>query len=401
MSHSTSEPDGQACCQDLLRDVEQTYRKWFGANYDLDLIHAACATHAAYYLKGDPLWVLLVGAPGSCKTETINGLRKAGAFVISTITSPGALLSATRSSSKKDSFAATGGLLLRMKQQNKHFLIIKDMTTILSMHVHARQEVLAALREIYDGFWSRNVGNEGGRTLEWEGRIGILAAVTEAWDHHQAVIASFGDRFVVFRVDSCVNRQAASLQAMQNTGHEKQMREELGKAIEALLDEATKAKDVELSPEDHLHLLQAADLATTARTHADRDYKGEVSTVNSPEMPTRFAKQLVMLMRGAMAIGLGHDRALALTLRGARDSLPPTRRAVMELLLRYEELTIMQMVDMTSRPYNSLRRATEELFFLKVLNRRTEGRTNGGKPQKLYALRDEWVPVVQAMAQFP
>lgn len=391
MAHSTSDGTGQGPSekspQDLLRNVEQTYQKWFGESYDLTLIHAACATHAAYYMKGDPLWTMLVGAPGSCKTETINGLEKAGSLVISTITSEGALLSATKSTGKdKAGSAATGGLLMRMARLNKHFLIIKDVTTILSMNAYTRQQVLAALREVYDGKWSRNVGNEGGRTLEWSGRVGVLGAVTEAWDRHHAVISQMGDRFVIFRVDSCVNREQASLQAMKNTGHETRMREELGEAIEALLEESAKPRMIELTDEEQLVLLQAANLTTTARTSAERDYKGEVDSVTSPEMPTRFAKQLVMLMRGGIAIGLDREQALALALRGAKDSIPPARQRVLDLLTQYEELTVAQMSEIADQPYMSMKREAEALWMLKMLSRRKENT----KRQKFYRLRDEW-----------
>jgi hypothetical protein len=38
-----------------------------------------------------------------------------------------------------------------------------------------------------------------------------------------------------------------------------------------------------------------------ARTGVEPDYKGEVIDAHAPEMPTRFAKQLAQLVRGAHA----------------------------------------------------------------------------------------------------
>jgi len=38
--------------------------------------------------------------------------------------------------------------------------------------------MLAALREVYDGRWERNVGTDGGQTLTWTGRIAVVGAVT-------------------------------------------------------------------------------------------------------------------------------------------------------------------------------------------------------------------------------
>ena len=39
-----------------------------------------------------------------------------------------------------------------------------------------RDDVLKALREIYDGYWRRQVGTDGGRSFEWEGRIVLSSA---------------------------------------------------------------------------------------------------------------------------------------------------------------------------------------------------------------------------------
>ena len=94
------------------------------------------------------------------------------------------------------------------------------MTSILSMNRTARGQVLAALREIYDGVWVRRVGADGGRTLPWSGRIVLVGAVTTAWDTHHAVIATMGDRFVLVRMDSHKGRKAAGRKAIGNTGDE-------------------------------------------------------------------------------------------------------------------------------------------------------------------------------------
>ena len=42
-------------------------------------------------------------------------------------------------------------------------------------------------------------------------------------------------------------------------------------------------------------LLNAADIVTMARSAVERDYRGNIEFAHDPEMPTRFAKQLVQL----------------------------------------------------------------------------------------------------------
>jgi hypothetical protein len=87
--------------------------------------------------------------------------------------------------------------------------------------------VLAAVREIHDGRWVRNVGTDGGRSLKWTGRIVVVAAVTSAWDAAHGVIAQMGDRFVLVRADSRTAR-----------GEEERMRKELAQAIGGLIGSA-------------------------------------------------------------------------------------------------------------------------------------------------------------------
>ena len=65
-------------------------------------------------------------------------------------------------------------------------------------------------------------------------------------------------------------------------------------------------------------MLAAADLVTLARTGVEFDYRGNVIDAHAPEMPTRFAKQLTQIIRGAVAIGMDRDRGAA-----AGDPLRP------------------------------------------------------------------------------
>src|SRR5262249_29952982 len=152
-------------------------------------------------------------------------------------------------------------------------------------------EVLAALREVYDGHWKRDVGVDGGRTLEWKGRGCVVGAVTTAWDTHHAVGSEMGDRVVLLRMDSTENRLTGGLQAIANTGSEAKMRKELASAVKTVLDQIDTAPP-HLNSHEQNALLRAADLVTMARTAVERDSRGNVIDAHAPEMPTRFAKQL-------------------------------------------------------------------------------------------------------------
>ena len=289
---------------------------------------------------------MVISGPGNAKTETVQSVSAIdGAVVVSTITSEGALLSATPQKSR--SKGATGGLLRRIGKRG--LLVIKDFTSILSAGRELRAAMLAALREVHDGKWVRNVGTDGGQTLIWEGRIVVIGACTTAWDQAHAVISIMGDRFVLVRSDSYTGRLAAGEHAIRNTGREPAMRQEMANVVAGLI--ATVAdRDYPLAEDDATRILAAADLVTLARTGVRLDYRGDVIDAHAPEMPTRFAKQLTQIMRGGRAIGMGQTEALALALRCARDLMPELRLAVLEDLAANGELRVTDIRRRLQKP---------------------------------------------------
>src|SRR6516225_2240299 len=186
-----------------ITDAHQEFSKFFGKDFDMQTADATLAVAAANKLTGDPPWLMIISGSGNAKTETVNSVSGVERTIaISTIASEAALLSAT--SNKKA--GATGGILRRLGDQG--VLVIKDFTSIISGDRKARTQILAALREIHDGKWNRNVGADGGQTILWEGRIIVVCACTTAWDTAYSVVAQMGPRFITIRSSARVGREA-------------------------------------------------------------------------------------------------------------------------------------------------------------------------------------------------
>jgi hypothetical protein len=370
-----------------LAEVHTVFRNWLGQDYDLDVLNAVLATAAAEQLEGDPLWLLVVSGPGNAKTETVIALAGAGAHVTSTISSEGALLSATPA--KQRSKQATGGLLRKIG--DKGILVIKDLTSILSADRNVRGPVLAALREVYDGRWERNVGTDGGRTLPWTGRIVVVGAVTTKWDACHEVISAMGDRFVLIRADSTVARIEAATQAIRNIGREKGMREELAQAAGGLIGGALRCVR-DLTDNENSKLVKASNIVTAARTSVERDYRSEVIDAHAPEMPTRFAKQIAQIVRGAMAIGIPDATAMRLAIRCARDSIPPLRREILLDVACNSRSRPREVHRRIGRTRNTVRRELEALFLLRLLKCSEEDEDHGGEKRAVqyYSLDDRF-----------
>lgn len=357
-----------------LDEAHGAFRRWLGDDYDTDALDAVLATVAVERLDGDPLWLLLISGSGNAKTETVQALDGVGAIITSTISSAGALLSATPKRERTQQ--ATGGLLRKIEPRG--VLVVKDVTSILSMPGESRAEVLAALREVYDGRWSRNVGTDGGLTLEWAGRAALVGAVTTAWDKAHASIASMGDRFVLIRMDSTTGRLTAGRKAIGNTGSESTMRAELAEAVAGVLAGMT-TEAVAVTDEETDILLRAADLVTLARTGVEYDYRGDVIDAHAPEMPTRFAKQLAQVVRGGVALGMGRGEALRLAIRCARDSMPPLRLAIVDDLVEHPHSSTAEIRKRLGKPRATVDRQLQALHMLGVLECDEEDVTWAGK----------------------
>lgn len=368
-----------------LDEARAVFRKWLGDDYDTDTMLAALVTAAVERLDGDPLWLLVISGSGNAKTETVQALDGIGAIVTSSLSSEAALLSAT---SKRDKAKdATGGLLRKIGDRG--VLVVKDVTSILSMDRNLRGQVLAALREVYDGRWCREVGTDGGQTIEWAGRLAVVGAVTTAWDTHHSVIATMGDRFVLIRSDSSENasRLAAGRKAIGNTGDETTMRSELAAAAAGVI--AGMSHDpVSLTDDETEVLLMAANLVTLARTGVEYDYSGNVIDAHAPEMPTRFAKQLAQLVRGAVAIGLNRAGALRLAIRCARDSMPPLRLAIVDYLAMNPDSSTQDIRKRIGKPRNTVDRQLQALHMLGVLTCDEREYGVDGRSRWFYALAD-------------
>jgi hypothetical protein len=239
-------PNGATVPPRSLGEVHEVFKRWLGNDYDLATLDATLAVTASERLPGDSAWLLIISGSGNAKTETVMAVRGAGAYVVSTISSEGALLSATPR--KQKAKGATGGLLRQIGERG--ILVIKDVTSILSANREIRSQLIAALREIHDGQRVRDVGRDGGQRLIWEGRIVVIGACTTAWDQAHSVIANMGDRFVLIRSDSHYGRVTGGLRAIRNTGSEANMRQEMSDAVAGLISTVNPKKVYKLSERD-------------------------------------------------------------------------------------------------------------------------------------------------------
>jgi hypothetical protein len=314
-----------------------------------------CGAVAADLLPGDPVWLGLIGPPSSAKTELLNALGQLD-FVQSegTITVAG-LLSGTP---KRDTERGSKGGLLR-EIGAFGILSLKDFGSVLTMRPEAKAELLGALREIYDGHWSRTIGTGGGRRLYWAGKLGLIFGCTEVYDQHYSVIGTMGDRFLLCRFKPEDPDNQFDM-ALRHSGREgERMRAELRQAVVALF-KAPRHEPRPLAADEHAQLKRTVSLAVKLRGGVERDWRSrEVEQVYTPEGPGRLALSLERLLAGLDTLGVERETALLVVDYVAISSCPRMRRRAYEILT--EPLSTRAVAERLRLPPNTARRALEEL----------------------------------------
>lgn len=367
--HQASHEDRTTATGITLSGVDTVFDRWLLLR-DHRAQHGVLAAVAAHRAGGEGVWVFVVDAPGSGKTETIRSLNGlANVFPMSSLT-PATFVSGQKISGQgKDP-----SLLLRLP--DNCIITLKDFTTVLSMHRDARQEVLAQLRELADGSYVKEFGN--GKTVKWQGRMSFIAGVTPAIDNHWSVNQTLGERFVQIRPQQ-PDPLLVSDRVEENAGREEEMRTEIETAVTDFLAGLTypPIRDITLPPHAKTRLKYLSTFVCRARSAIMRDgYKQEISYIPVPEGPGRLMKQLGALARGRAIIDgattLSEDGLSEIVAIGF-DCIPPHRRAVLDALILNGEMQTATVTDATRYPVNTARRILEELTALELAHRTLEG----------------------------
>jgi hypothetical protein len=316
-------------------------------------------------MDGDPLWLFLVNPPSGVKTELIRALNDVGDVY------PLSNLTAQTFASGYESKKTEPSLLLKL---DRHILTLKDFTTVLTMHRDKRGEILAQLREIYDGHYRKEFGN--GKVVDWTGKIGLIAGVTQVIDTYSSVTQALGERFICYRIKSEAGAAVAQ-RAVDNQGEEKEMRQALRGAVAGFLRDVDTEQSVSLPPAFVTKIAHLATFCATARSAIIRDWKGEIEYIPEPEGPARLAKQLALFSK-ALALIRGKNEVTEaeyiVLYRLAEDTLPRHKHTALSALLDADApRKTSQVAERTGYPTDTVRRYLQDLSAMQVLTRTPGG----------------------------
>jgi hypothetical protein len=314
---------------------------------------------------------MLVSPPGGGKTELLNAIADLDNVHPTATLTEAALLSGTPG--KEREAGAKGGLLREIDDFG--IILCKDFGSVLSMNRDARAAVLAGLREIYDGSWTRHVGTGGGRTLHWSGKVGLVGGCTPTIDRHHAVMGAMGERFLLFRLPE-VDSSEHARRALSHAGHEAEMRPELSRAVAALFKNGLPCKPGERTEADDERLISLATLVVRARSAVERDgYSREIELIPGSEAPTRLVVVLARLLAGLDAIGATRAHGWKIITKAALDCIPAIRADTIDALYAVgDELETVEIADAIDYPTQTTRRALEDLTAHQLVSRRSSGK---------------------------
>lgn len=316
-----------------LAGLISVFRKWLYLP-DPSPLYTVLGAYAGNKLDGVPVWVLLVGQPSCGGTTMVDALGDLPHTYMLSNATKAAMLSATPAKDKTK--GATGGVLREVERDGGWGMLLwPDFTSVLKMPAEARDELLDVIRQVFDRRYSRPVGTDGARRLEWAGKVGLIGKCTPAIDQHYHVINEMGPRCLFYRYRELAHNEALAkggraIGNMGNSRMQQELRDEVG-----LYMEGVRVRARELNHPDQRRVIATSWLASKGRSVVVRDsYTREVIDVPESEDLSRMSQQLVGLYLGLKAVGVVNSMAWEIVVKVGLDSIPALRAQAMRVLVR-------------------------------------------------------------------
>jgi len=340
---------------------------------DTSYLDVIFGTIIANKLDSKPVWLYLVGAPSSGKTEILQALTGDKIFQLDKLTNK-ALISGWEES---------GG----QKKENSllpfldgKVMIIKDFTAMIHERRENLLDVVGQLRAAYDGYFCKVFAT--GQRKGFYSKFGIIAGVTNVIDKHRGLLAELGERFLTYRCPEVSEEESTQrCWKVSNGTSTTQQETELRKAASAVID--LPLHKVILSDSFRKKIIELAQYVAIARCEVSRDQFSKEPEIPMPEIATRLTRQLcdlavgVAVVRGQRYVTKDIQRLIQKT---ALDSLTLKRLLLLKILYNVfpAGLSSKQIAIKMRYSEGIIRRWCEDLHILDLIIRETI--SNGKTP---------------------
>lgn len=336
----------------ILKKVETILKDNFEIQ-DWRGVRILLGTAAAHYIPGEPLWLRLIGASRSGRTELLRPLAKVEDSVEMESVTPAAIRG-----------GLTGGERLLDRINGKR-VITKDLAPLITSRRESRLEIFGLLRSVKDGSVSSDFGTREGYIFQ-EVSFDWILAVTPAIESVRQIESLLGERYVDLHWIPG-DREKMAYKAACNNPRLPEIREKLFESIAALLSAAkavAKEQVVSLSKDEKRDIAKYADVIALCRSPVQKDSRGNILAIPKPEIGTSLSQDFSRIALGLRLLGLeGWQPYIE---RLAWDCIPSIRAKLIRSLL-YEPKSAKEIHEETAIPLSTIYYHFADLQMLKVV----------------------------------
>jgi hypothetical protein len=298
----------------------------------LEIVLAAVVAHK---IKGEMLWLRIIGASGSGKTEILRACMSQNGYTETMeMVTPSAIRRGMQLY-KKDASGNLKPLNLQdtlIQRINGKLVITKELAPILTKQHDAKMELFGLLRSLHDGELDADYGSMQGH-LKQKCWFDWILGTTTYVDSQNQLEMQLGSRFVDLRWGSPVTRKTAIGQAIDNLGNMEYIRNELTANMATIINcvDTTRAEAFKRTD----WLLELCDIVAHFRTAVGRDKNKEIDSAPMPEVGTRVGQNLARIAKGLILLGVEDIRPYMVRL--SWDAIPPVRVCVLKAAYELEQ----------------------------------------------------------------
>lgn len=338
---------------------------------DIDALRTALSVATAHHFKQDePIWLMIVGPPGSGKTSIVIGsiLSMPEVYNLDTLTPNTFLSGFSKGVGQNCSLLNNIGT----EDDRSGIFAMAEFSSFLGLREENRREIASQMRRIYDGYLDRATGVG---LLEWAGKITFIVAATSGAERTWGTMADLGERFMTVRWPREDGVEQAKV-AQKQIGHKQDIEGRTAELVKDLVSgnfPSIRPNGLTTEQIDEKGIAYLSEIVAIARAKVERDrsWKREIVAEPEPEGPTRIMKALCQVAMGSAALARrGHinEEDFRISKRLALDSIPPARAGVIRMFNRINEgATFAHICRTTGIPSSTLNFTLDDLAALGVL----------------------------------
>jgi len=268
-----------------LKDVHDTFKKYLYLE-DLKPIDLALAIALSKQKKGTPIWTIFIGASSGGKSAILRSLEEVPGTMLKDDITENTLASGAKD---KDGKPVSD---LGMKLQGKSTLIVTpDLASLSSHNRDAKRRIWAKFRELFDGYISKDTGNEVSRDYK-DCHVTWIFGATPSIRSEVLIYAELGTRELMYELKLPNNIDDIVMEkAWSNENYEEEMKKALRDVVRKFAKCHDYDENIKVSEKMKEFIKSEAKRLEYLRATAPIDRSGELLANVVPAKPYRSMKQ--------------------------------------------------------------------------------------------------------------